>query len=200
MIAAPLPLAKAKLSHGRILLRCCQCGKVFRRWACRVKRNVRVFCSKICECKQRAVEEKRETSRHWKGGKYICNKRVLIYQPDHPRAGGTGYVYQQILVAEKAMGKLLPTKAKVHHINSNSLDDRNGNLVVCNDRAHHNLLHARTRALRDGCKPGITKRCRICKEIKPLLEYHRSKARWDGREVDCRICRSKNRNRGGVPS
>lgn len=51
-------------------------------------------------------------------------------------------------VAEKALGKPLPATAIVHHVNEDKADNRNCNLVVCQDTAYHKLLHKRMRERR----------------------------------------------------
>jgi hypothetical protein len=58
-------------------------------------------------------------------------------------------VYEHILLAERALGKPLPPKAVVHHMNENPADNHTPfNLVICPDQAYHLLLHQRTRELR----------------------------------------------------
>lgn len=92
------------------------------------------------------------------GGGYITE-----HEPHHPRAGDNGYVYQHVLIAERTLGKLLPLKAVVHHINGVRDDNRPENLVVCEDQAYHMLIHRRERAL-DACGNANWMRCQICGE------------------------------------
>ena len=82
-------------------------------------------------------------------------------EPRHsPKGFGTvssfGYVVRTIdgkklkehrLIAEQAIGKQLPKKAVVHHLNGNRSDNRPCNLVVCPDDAYHKLLHVRQKQL-----------------------------------------------------
>ena len=51
--------------------------------------------------------------------------------------------YEHILIAEKAFGGPLPQGAEVHHVNEIKTDNRNQNLVICENNAYHKLLHAR---------------------------------------------------------
>lgn len=59
-----------------------------------------------------------------------------------------GRVYEHILVAEKALGRKLPYKAVVHHMNGKPADNFTPfNLVICPDQAYHMLLHRRAKEL-----------------------------------------------------
>ena len=55
--------------------------------------------------------------------------------------------YEHILVAEKALGKRLPTGAVIHHIDGNGANNTKSNLVVCPNEQYHKLLHTRERWL-----------------------------------------------------
>ena len=125
----------------------------------------------------------------WKGGiKTDKHGYVLVWMPDHPEANNTGCVRQHRLIAEKALGRLLPGKAVVHHHNEDPVDNRPENLVVCQDNAYHMLLHQRMRALR-ACGNANWVRCRSCKRYDdPSRMYVPSVA---GRSAVHRECQNR---------
>lgn len=102
-------------------------------------------------------------SAHWRGGRTSSHGYVLILKPNHPKANSRGYIQEHILIAEKVLGKLLPTGAVIHHINENRSDNRKENLVICQDENYHRFLHVRLRALK-ACGNPNWKKCRYCKE------------------------------------
>jgi hypothetical protein len=103
------------------------------------------------------------------------------FAPGHPRAN-QNYVLEHILIAEKALGKSLPEKAVIHHHTPEQL-------VICQDRAYHNLLHQKNRAL-IACGHANWRKCYICKQydgVENLTEtqsgfYHKSCAKKKRRE------------------
>jgi hypothetical protein len=70
--------------------------------------------------------------------------------------------WEHIVVAEKAHGGELPKGAVVHHVNGNRADNRNENLVICQDATYHALLHIRKSAI-DACGNPDFRKCDICK-------------------------------------
>jgi len=100
----------------------------------------------------------------WKNGIIVnSDGRHLVLCPEHPAANTRGRVLRYRLIAEKALGKILPTGAVVHHVNQNAGDDRNCNLVVCEDENYHRLIHKRQRAY-DACGNPNFRKCQICKQ------------------------------------
>jgi HNH endonuclease len=55
---------------------------------------------------------------------------VLIYSPKHSRAFASGYVPEQILIAEKALQRFLTPDEDVRHINGDTQDNRPENLEI----------------------------------------------------------------------
>ncbi len=62
--------------------------------------------------------------------KKIVDYYILIYKPRHSRAVGEGYVYEQVLVAEKQLGRSLTPDEDVRHINGDTQDNRPSNLEI----------------------------------------------------------------------
>jgi len=61
----------------------------------------------------------------------------MLLLPDHPKANSRGYVQEHRVIAEKAMMG-----------DENPHNNEKGNLVVCQDKDYHQLLHKRARAFR----------------------------------------------------
>ena len=97
---------------------------------------------------------------------HYCNtalKNNFVFLPDHPNADSRGYVLESVLVASWALGKPLPQGAIVHHVDGNRLNNSPTNLVICQDRAYHNYLHARMRAFK-ACGHANWQKCWVCKK------------------------------------
>lgn len=104
---------------------------------------------------------KREGHFMWKGGRHTSGGYVYILKPEHPRANTRGYVREHVMIAEAALGKPLPAQAVVHHIDTNPSNNKNTNLVICEDQAYHRLLHQRTDAMR-ACGNPDWRACLFC--------------------------------------
>ena len=90
-----------------------------------------------------------EKNPRWTGGRYVHPEGyVYICLPGHPRANQRGYVYEHLLLAERALGRPIPLRHEVHHINEIKSDNAGRNLVICEDSDYHRLLHQRARDIR----------------------------------------------------
>jgi len=67
------------------------------------------------------------------------------------------------IAAENVLGKPLPLGVVVHHLDKNRKNDRNNNLVICENTKYHVLLHIRQRAKDAGFEPDWRK-CSKCRE------------------------------------
>jgi len=90
-----------------------------------------------------------------------------------------------VVIAEKAIGKPLPSGAQIHHVDGNPSNNANSNLVICQDQKYHALLHIRQRALLAGGDPNTQRVCYKCKRL-VLISDLASGGRRDGNI--CRPC------------
>jgi hypothetical protein len=74
-----------------------------------------------------------------------------------------GRIFEHVKVAEIALGKTLPVGSEVHHVNGIRSDNRPSNLVICQDRPYHKLLHVRMNAIKAG-HPPYYRKCPFCKQ------------------------------------
>jgi hypothetical protein len=74
---------------------------------------------------------------------------------------------EHVLVAAKALGRELPPGVEVHHLNEVKGDNRNVNLVICQDMTYHKLLHKRARVVQAGGNPETDRVCKGC-GVQPL--------------------------------
>jgi hypothetical protein len=89
-----------------------------------------------------------ENSPNWRNGVTRSTRPKTIYAPENPRArrARNSHLREDLLVAEKAIGMYLPSKAEIFHIDGSKANSRNSNLVVCQDKKYHFLLKKRQRA------------------------------------------------------
>jgi len=77
---------------------------------------------------------------NYKGGILRSNGRIFILKPEHPFVNCGGYVMRSHLVMEQMIGRYLKPEEVVHHINSNTLDDRPENLKLFASDSEHQKL------------------------------------------------------------
>lgn len=99
----------------------------------------------------------------WKGGRRVRpDKYIYIWIPNNTTSQ-SNYVMEHILIVQRMLGKPIPPKAEIHHVDQNRGNNKNNNLVLCESVLYHRLLHTRTRAF-DACGNASWRRCIICKE------------------------------------
>lgn len=133
-----------------------------------------------------------QDSHNWKGGKVVDKDGYIgILNPLHKRARSSGYVLEHIIVIEKALGKPIPINSVPHHVDEDRSNNKNNNLVLCNDRAYHNLLHRRIRALR-ACGHAHWRICNYCHEHDDPESLYVSE---NGRAIYHRKCNREHQKR-----
>jgi hypothetical protein len=106
-----------------------------------------------------------------------------------------GYIREHVLLAELALGKELPPRARVHHVDHNTHNNDRNNLVVCENTAYHLFLHVRERAL-NGCGNVNWRKCVFCKRWDDPTKLARYRNTFRHRECE----RAYNANRNNQPT
>lgn len=101
------------------------------------------------------------------------------------------YKTEHLAIAEAALGRPIPAGVEVHHVDENKRNNARTNLVICQDRRYHVLLHIRRRVLKAGGDPNTQRICSECKELFPIEDFTPDKTRVDGRGNQCRFCCSR---------
>jgi len=86
--------------------------------------------------------------------------------------------YKYLAIAEEALGYPLPKGSEVHHFDEDRSNNSRGNLVICQDKAYHKLLHARRRAQLE-CGNPAWRKCTLCKQYDDPIDM----ALWKGRQT-----------------
>lgn len=119
-------------------------------------------------------------------------KYPRIIRHGHHRADALGHVCEHVVIAETALGKALPPSAEVHHVDEDVKNNSRSNLVICQDKAFHKLLHVRARIVRAGGDPNTQHICSTCGELKDRSAFNRfSGNKSHGLQRRCRECQSR---------
>jgi hypothetical protein len=81
------------------------------------------------------------------------------------------YILDHVAIAEKALGKKLPTEAIVHHWDGNKVNNVNSNLVICPNQSYHVLMHKRMEAYL-ACGNANYRRCLFCKQYDDVSKMY----------------------------
>ena len=92
---------------------------------------------------------------------------------------------EHILIAEKALGHRLPPKALVHHHDEDRQHNSNLNLVICEGRGYHALIHQRMRVVRAGGDPNNDRICHCCHRLLSIGND------FDKDQKKCKDCRRR---------
>lgn len=148
-----------------ILVGFCQCG-CGQKTNVRAGRHNRFLKGHFTKGKQGKYGE---DNPNWKGGRRKNDQGyVLIRDHKYPRRDIKNEVREGIVIAEKALGKPLPSGAVVHHANRSK---NAGPIVICQDQGYHMLLHQRMRALK-ACGRANWLKCPYCKEYDDPANLH----------------------------
>jgi hypothetical protein len=159
---------------------------------------------KLCECGcglPAPIADKTTTARGYVAGQprrfvagHFRPSRTTTGYPkvqaaEHPKAQN-GCVPEHVIVAERALGRLIPAGAEIHHVDDNPRNNTNRNLVICQDKAYHKLLHTRARVVRAGGDPNRERICSTCRALKPFDDFTRqARNKNDGIGRMCGECR-----------
>jgi hypothetical protein len=99
----------------------------------------------------------------------------IIYMPSHHRARSNGVTYEQYIIAEEKLGRLLRDGEVVHHEDEDKLNNHPDNLYVFATVADHSRYHktGRREQVEDyWISPVLTRGCKQCGKTFEYRESH----------------------------
>ena len=123
-------------------------------------------------------------SRQFRQGHQMRLKPTTTGYPEVHNGGQRMKVHR--LRAARALGKPLPRRVVVHHVDGSKSAE--SQLVICQDRGYHKLLHFRMRVIARGGDPNADKICPGCDALLPRSAFHRNLTHADGLQARCRNC------------
>ena len=155
--------------HGEVVWVCkCDCGGMVRAVGDRLKNRG----TKSCGCLK---NRKGKDSPLWKVG----------LRAGYVRINDNGFRdSEHRMIIEGVLGKPIPLNAVPHHIDENRENNTKTNLISCEDRAYHNLIHARMRAKKE-CGDANWMRCCYCKTHDAPANMYIRPDRRTARHYDC---------------
>lgn len=123
-----------RFKSAEVVCTCRQCFKKFSVFLSAALTGYGRYCSMSCRNK---AEHSGEKHYAWNGGKSTTPEGYV--KVTVPRRKG---MYEHTMIAEHVLGRRLGKKEVVHHINGNKSDNRNCNLLICENGYHH-WLHQR---------------------------------------------------------
>jgi hypothetical protein len=152
MVAEQLRTTKHKHSEKLVKRICLICGE--ERWV-NISNTRRPHFTGICRSCRNATHF--PVYNHlsgadnpcWKDGRTRHGDYWKVMVKGHPRANKQGYVYEHIVVWERAHNKLLPKGWVVHHLNGIKDDNRPENLVAMPKNAHARLAEPYQKRIRE---------------------------------------------------
>lgn len=115
------------------------------------------FCSRPCWI---GASYKRPLDRQHNGKPAVLDNHgyVRIYEPGHPAATKSGWIFEHRHVVEKSLGRTLANAEHVHHLNHVRDDNRLENLQVLSHSEHSTITAAENR---DAIKAALEARQRL---------------------------------------
>jgi hypothetical protein len=98
------------------------------------------------------TDEQRAAKKIYDRERYMCirilaPKRELRSRYRFVNDGKNNGITAHKVIAEKVLKRPLPDGVEIHHVDNNGHNNEHRNLVICEDRAYHALLHRRVKAL-----------------------------------------------------
>ena len=118
----------------------------------------------------------------WKGGRGVTGCGYIRVND-----GPNNRKFEHHMIIERVLGKPIPKGAIPHHVDGDKTNNKNSNLVLCNDRGYHNLIHRRINAYM-ACGHYDWLKCSCCgKYDDPQNMYVQQKSgnRTTARHVEC---------------